>query len=176
MWRNLFQNFGKKILQKKKEKKRKNVQENVSFRFLHFVPEKEKKRRLLTTRLLRAPKITQRSWTFFLDLWPNLDQSGGCVRGESAQHLGFGREDKKNSAVSRTHARTHARTHVRMYARFPHPMLSLRSRTRTGSQPQILASGRISGRDQDLGVSISSSSSLLLLRGFLKRSLRNKLL
>jgi hypothetical protein len=63
-----------------------------------------------------------------------------------------------------------------MYARFPHAMLSLRSRTRTGTHPQIRASGRISGRDQDLGISISSSSSLLLLRGFLKRCLRNKLL
>jgi hypothetical protein len=29
------------------------------------------------------------------------------------------------------------------------------------THPQILASGRISGRDQDLGISISSSSSLL---------------
>jgi len=41
----------------------------------------------------------------------------GCVRGESAQRLGFGREAKKNSAVSRAH------THVRMHAWFPHPML-----------------------------------------------------
>jgi hypothetical protein len=56
-------------------------------------------------------------------------------------------------------------------------MLSLRSRTRTGTHPQIVASGRISGRDHDLGISISSSSSsLLLLRGFLKRSVHNKLL
>jgi hypothetical protein len=44
-----------------------------------------------------------------VDLWPHLDQSDGCVRGESAQRLGFGREAKKNSAVSRTHARMHAR-------------------------------------------------------------------
>ncbi len=68
----------------------------------------------------------------------------------------------------------HTRTHVRMHARFPHPMLSLR--TRMGTHPQILASGRIYGHDQDLGISISSSSSLLLLRGFLTRSLCNKLL
>jgi hypothetical protein len=101
-----------------------------------------------------------------VDLWPHLDQSDGCVRGESAQRLGFGREAKKNSTVSCTH--------VRMHAWFPHPMFSLC--TCTGTHPQILASGRISGRDQDLGISISSSSSLVLLRGFLMRSLRNKLL
>jgi hypothetical protein len=40
---------------------------------------------------------------------------------------------------------------------------------RTGTHPQIFANRRISGRDQDLGISISSSS--LLLRGFMKMHL-----
>jgi hypothetical protein len=44
MWRNLFQNFGKKISPKKKKKK-KNMQQNISFEFSHFVPKKKKKKR-----------------------------------------------------------------------------------------------------------------------------------
>jgi hypothetical protein len=80
----------------------------------------------------------------------------------------WARGQKKQRNIS------HTRTHVRMHAQFLHPMLSLC--TRTGTHPQILASRRISSRDQDLGISISSSSSLLQLRGFLTRSLRNKLL
>ncbi len=80
----------------------------------------------------------------------------------------WARGQKKQRSIS------HTRTHICMHVRFPHPMLFLRMRT--GTHPQILASGRISGRNQDLGISISSSFSLLLLRGFLMRSLRNKLL
>jgi hypothetical protein len=156
MWRNLFQNFGKK----KKKNNKEYAREYFILIFAILCQKKKKKRRLLTTRLTTSSQNHATLLGLCLDLWSHLDQSGGCVRGESAQHLGFGREAKKTAQYL---ARTHVRTHVRMHARFPHPMLSLRSRTRTGTYPQILASGRISGRDQDLGISISSSSSSLQL-------------
>ncbi len=91
-----------------------------------------------------------------------------CERRICAAPKIWARGQKKQRNIS------HTRMHVRMHARFPHPMLSLH--THMGTHPQILASERISGHDQDLGISISSSSSLLLLRGFLTRSLRKKLL
>ncbi len=64
----------------------------------------------------------------------------------------------------------HTRTHA-------HAISSSNALSSHTHGPQILASERNSGHDQDLGISISTSSfSLLLLRGFLTRSLRNKLL